>query len=91
MNTAPVYLCFTTWVQMRQFRRDRRLIPADIYLASGDHLDWIRDCGRRIVLVRSPFVAEGRDLERWQIHADAARRRNHENDYETEVLHVGYP
>lgn len=84
----PVYLCFTSWVQMRQFVRDRRLPPSDAYLASGDHGRWLADCRRRIVLVRSDYQAEGRDFERWYEHAEIARRRNHENDFTTEVLDV---
>ena len=88
MNEAPVYLFFTSWVQMRQFVRDRRLRPTDAYLATGDHANWLRACGRRIVFVRSDYQAEGRDFERWYEHAEIARQRNHENDFETEIINV---
>lgn len=86
---APVYLCFTSWVQMRQFAMGRRLPPSDVFLASGDHERWVAACARRIVLVRSTYVPTlDRDVERWRHIAEVARLRNHENDFETEVIHV---
>lgn len=86
----PVYLCFTSWVKMREFIRARRLPPSDVYLASGDHERWVPVAQRRIVLVRTEhyFPSLDRDFERWQRIAELARRRNTENDHTTEVINV---
>jgi hypothetical protein len=87
---SPVYLCFTSWVQMRQFVRDRRLRASDAYLATGDHARWIPAAERPITLVRTEgyFPSLDRDFERWQYHAELARQRNHENEFITEVINV---
>lgn len=88
VEQSPVYLCFTSWVQMRQFARDRRLRASDVYLATGDHARWLKVCERPIAFVRSEYQAEGRDFERWYEHAEIARQRNHENEFTTEVINV---
>lgn len=88
MTTEPVYLCFTTWVQMRHFLHVRRLRDSDVYLAHGDHERWLKVAERRIVFVRSDHQTEGRDLTRWTDNADVARRRNTENNHTTEIIYV---
>lgn len=89
MTDQPVYLFFTSWVQMRNFQHARRLPDSDAYLATGDHKRWLAVAERRIVFVHSTYEPSmDRDWNRWREHAEIARRRNSENDYSTEVINV---
>lgn len=88
MNGRAVYLCFSTWVQARQYGRDngiseRDLIMANSVLATGQ----LSRVDGPIIFLRTDHTPDlERDLERWRDVAEYARERNAENGHETEIL-----
>ncbi len=88
MDDRVVYLCFSSWVQARQYGRDNDIPERDLILAASPSAvtNLLRVTGP-IVFLRTDYEPRlETDLERWREIADIARSRNSENGHETEIL-----
>lgn len=88
MNGRAVYLCFSSWVESRQWGRDNGVAERDLILAhSPTAMHSVDRVDGPIIFLRTQHEPQtDRDLERWRALASHARELNEARGYETEIL-----